>query len=196
MIWTEIIFDKRYGILVNNGLVISGLGRTEKLAQSYACLYGSNGKDRLHVIHSQTGQFYGEGEYARLPYLHNRPGWQPDQCCHCLSAVSAPRVQRADPENRRVASCPIGILTGILTVPQIDANREKRNHFNAGIHASDVSALHFKNSFARSSSMLYLSTNRLPYNRLPYPTLCVQGIFPARTLPQASQPRMELSNAH
>ncbi|WP_176752837.1 hypothetical protein [Nitrosospira sp. Nsp1] len=35
---------------VNNGLVISGLGRTEKLAQSYGCLYGNDGKDRLSPI--------------------------------------------------------------------------------------------------------------------------------------------------
>jgi uncharacterized protein YjbI with pentapeptide repeats len=35
---------------VNNGLVISGLGRAEKLAKSYACLYGSDGKDGLSPI--------------------------------------------------------------------------------------------------------------------------------------------------
>lgn len=32
---------------VNNNLVISGLGCTEKLAQSYGCLYGNDGKVRL-----------------------------------------------------------------------------------------------------------------------------------------------------
>jgi hypothetical protein len=35
---------------VHNGLVISGLSRTEKLSQSYACLYGSDGKDGLSPI--------------------------------------------------------------------------------------------------------------------------------------------------
>lgn len=32
---------------VNNGLVISGLGRSEKLMQSYACLYGKNELDPI-----------------------------------------------------------------------------------------------------------------------------------------------------
>lgn len=44
---------------VNNGLVISGLGRAEKLAQSYACLYGSSGKDKLAPIMPDAVVFAG-----------------------------------------------------------------------------------------------------------------------------------------
>ena len=44
---------------VNNGLVISGLGRTEKLARSYACLYGSDGNDRISPIMPDAVVFAG-----------------------------------------------------------------------------------------------------------------------------------------
>lgn len=44
---------------VHNGLVISGLGRSEKLIQSYACLYGNSGKDQLVPIMPDEVVFAG-----------------------------------------------------------------------------------------------------------------------------------------
>ncbi len=44
---------------VHNGLVISGLGRTEKLAQSYACLYGNSGIEKLIPIMPMMVVFVG-----------------------------------------------------------------------------------------------------------------------------------------
>ena len=47
---------------VHNGLVISGLGRSDKLAQSYACLYGSSGKAQLVPVMPDTVVFAGIGQ--------------------------------------------------------------------------------------------------------------------------------------
>lgn len=44
---------------IHNGLVISGLGRAEKLTQSYACLYGSSGKDQLVPLMPDAVVFIG-----------------------------------------------------------------------------------------------------------------------------------------
>lgn len=47
---------------VHNGLVVSGLGRSEKLAQSYACLYGNMGKDYLSPQIPDAVAFAGLGQ--------------------------------------------------------------------------------------------------------------------------------------
>lgn len=49
-------------ISVHNGLVISGLGRSEKLAQSYACLYGGGGEDQLPPIMPDAVVFASIGQ--------------------------------------------------------------------------------------------------------------------------------------
>jgi uncharacterized protein YjbI with pentapeptide repeats len=47
---------------IHNGLVVSGLGRGEKLAQSYICLYGNSGKNQLIPIMPNTVVLVGIGQ--------------------------------------------------------------------------------------------------------------------------------------